>query len=442
MTKIKTKISSGESFLYRRVGTESQVCEIRLKGTVNMSALQEALRKTYERYPYFNTKFKEVNGQMFLVSNPTRPIAALRKRPRKLSSAATNYNLLDLTVYRNSIFVSFHHAVCDGRGILPFVKTLLYQYFIYIQPFRKYRVPDLRVPGENLLDGEMADPVESGNFDFDPAKVTRVDRTGYALPEVLGGTGQGGKSYRFELVFGSGNVMGVCKEYGCSPSVLFCIMMQRAVRYVHPEADKPIVANVICDWRQAIGLPNTFRNCVTSVYLPYDETRASLSDKELGCHFRELLDAQRTIDSARASASVIKALSDMLSDMSSYEQKQQMMEKVAGAEVNTFVMSYLGLFDMGDLNDEIESMQIYTSGDRGLTVEVVALKDKFTMNVKQSFGSQDYVDAFLMECNEAGIVPLAVSEKIEFQVPKDGFTQYPLWQVVYDKLKEKVLPAV
>ena len=53
----KLRIRSGESFLYRKEGTESQVFELRMRDKVSHFALQRAYRKALKRYPYFNSSF-------------------------------------------------------------------------------------------------------------------------------------------------------------------------------------------------------------------------------------------------------------------------------------------------------------------------------------------------------------------------------------------------
>ncbi len=50
-SNFKLKIRSGESFLYRKEGTESQVFELRMRDKVSHFALQNACRKALKRSP-------------------------------------------------------------------------------------------------------------------------------------------------------------------------------------------------------------------------------------------------------------------------------------------------------------------------------------------------------------------------------------------------------
>lgn len=53
------KIRSGESYLYKMMGMESEVIEVRLKKKISCSCLNRTLNVTNIRYPYFNTKVIE-----------------------------------------------------------------------------------------------------------------------------------------------------------------------------------------------------------------------------------------------------------------------------------------------------------------------------------------------------------------------------------------------
>ena len=53
------KNRSGQSYLYKRHGMESEVIEIRLKKKVSGSFLNQALQTSIKRYPYFNTRLVE-----------------------------------------------------------------------------------------------------------------------------------------------------------------------------------------------------------------------------------------------------------------------------------------------------------------------------------------------------------------------------------------------
>ena len=105
-SNFKLKIRSGESFLYRKEGTESQVFELRMRDKVSHLALQNACRKALKRFPYFNSSFKVKGESIYLVRNKVKPAVERRRHLRPLGGARTQKNMLDITFYDKSIFVA------------------------------------------------------------------------------------------------------------------------------------------------------------------------------------------------------------------------------------------------------------------------------------------------------------------------------------------------
>ncbi len=123
------KIRSGQSYLYKKYGMESEVIEIRFKKKVTGSFLNEALRTAVKRYPYFNTRLIEKDGDFYIVQNEQSLVARRTKELARLGHISCGYHLIDITYYDYSVYVSFHHALCDGRGVMPFAETLIYSTF-------------------------------------------------------------------------------------------------------------------------------------------------------------------------------------------------------------------------------------------------------------------------------------------------------------------------
>ena len=416
--RFKMKIRAGETFLYRKGGTESQVFEIRMKSDVNYHCLQKAARLAYKRYPYFKSRFKTIDGSVYLCENIVSPPPARVRKLRPLGGSTTANNLLDITFHKNCIFISFHHAMCDGRGIMLFIKTLMYYYLNLRYRYNNVRIPDVRLVGEGMLEGETADPVNEGNLEFDKTKVYQADRTAFAIPEVQNGEDAGGMSWRYEITFNVNDVMKVCKDNNCTPAILMTILMQKGVKNINPDAAEQILCSMSCDWRESIGLPNTFRNCVSSIYLPYGKNEEEMDLHTLGTHFRALIAKQKEIDSARCSASVMKMMSDMLDSLGSYKQKVETVTGFTSRPINSFICSYTGRANMGDAEKYIESMHVYSSGTKGISLQMMSIGDTFTINFLQNFPEDTYAISFLTEASKVGLASRC-SEVIAYRTPKD-----------------------
>ena len=81
------KIRSGQSYLYKLRGMESEVIELRMREKVSGSFLNQALNLANRRYPYFNTRLLELDGDFYIVQNPNSMVA---RRTRELSRLATS----------------------------------------------------------------------------------------------------------------------------------------------------------------------------------------------------------------------------------------------------------------------------------------------------------------------------------------------------------------
>ena len=409
------KIRSGQSYLYKLHGMESEVIEVRFKKKVWGSYLGQALYETIKRYPYFNTKLIEKNGDFYIVQNDNAPQARKTRKLAPLGGIRCNYHLIDVTYHDYSVCVSFHHALCDGRGIKPFVETLIWYYckFAYGSVDK---VDGIRYAEDKLLDGETVDPFTK-DYDFDDTKeFIELSRDAFALPENV--TTSDKTNYRYEIKIPSAQFMSVCKRNNATPVILLSLVMSKAVTELYPDYDKPVNANIATDMRAALDCPNTFKNCVKSMILPYDRDFAALSLAEQSTAYRKILAAQRDRDYCRREANSMLRLFDKLDTMCSYEQKRSIMAFFEGMLLNTYVVSYLGQFVLGDNAKYIDEIHLYNSGTAGLGINMICGGDNFMLDFKQNFPSDKYVKAFTAQLDRLGI-EYSASGMIEFFTPTD-----------------------
>ena len=342
------KIRSGQSYLYKRYGMKSEVMEVRFKDKITGSFLNQALLTAMKRYPYFNTKLVEKDGDFYIVQNEQSMIARRTKELARLGHISCGYHLIDITYYGYSIYISFHHALCDGRGVMPFIETLIY-YYCDLKYGRKPVPEGVRLADDPLLPGETDDPFLQ-EYDFD---------------------------------------------------------------------GKKMFVNIAADMRDALGVPNTFKNCVKSMNLPYSREFSEKSLTEQATEYRELLKAQRDGDFCRKEANAMIGLSNKLDTLDSYEEKQKIMTFFEGMTLNTYIISYLGAFRLGENARYISEIHLYNSGTIGLGINMISCGENFVLDFKQNFQSDKYVRAFCEELEKLGIA-YTVSDRIPFVTPGDS----------------------
>ena len=410
------RIRSGQAYLYQKNGMESEVMEITFRGKVSGSFLNQALLETIKRYPYLNTKLVELDGDFYIIQNEMALTARKTQSLAKLGHISCGYHLVDVTYYGSTIYVSWHHALCDGKGIKPFVETLIY-YYCKLRYKSRASNDGIRLADSPLLPNETTEP-NLGSYTYDESKPdVPVSRDAYAIPENV--VEDHDTDYRYDIQIPASSFMKVCKENRATPVILTSLLLSEGIASLYPDFDKPINANIAVDIRDALDLPNTFKNCVRSMPLPFGRDFLDMPLSERAEKQRAILGAQRDRDLLRKAANSSLGMFDKLDTLPSYEEKQKMMDFFNGMLINTYVISYLGQMTLNENAKYIEKMCFYNSGAAGLGVTMLSVGDKFCLNFKQSFESDKYVKAFLAGLDKLGIEYTA-SGAIPFVTPKDS----------------------
>ena len=410
------KIRAGQSYLYKSAGMESEVIEVRFRDKVSGSWLNQALLLAVKRFPYINTKLIEKDGDFYIVQNDISLVAKRTKKLHCLGDISCGYHLVDLTYYDYSVYISFHHALCDGRGIKPFVETLIY-YYCSLRYHLHSRPDGVHLAGEPLLPGEIDEPFKQ-LYAYDETKDFPVfSRDGFAIPEPKKPAGD--PDYRYEVTVPHGQFMAVCKANHATPVILLALLMNRGLAKMYPDYEKPIHSHIAADMRQGLDLPNTYKNCVCTLLLPYGREIAFLPLKEQGAEYRRLLSLQRDRDFCRRSANQMIGLFDKLDTLSSYEEKQGIMSFFEEMQLDTYIISYLGQFALGESETYVKEIHLYNSGAAGLGINMISAGELFIIDFKQSFANGNYVKAF---CEELSLneISYMVSDPIPFLTPNDS----------------------
>ena len=408
------KIRSGQAFLYRENGLNCNVLDIRMKKRIRGDYLQMAYTKTLQRFPYMANKLVEKDGDFYLEENRLAMTAAKTQKLRRLGSMSTGYHLIDITYWDNRFCIAFHHALCDGRGIKPFLETLIY-YYCCLRYNRKFNSSGIRLAGEEMLPGETQEPVGHSMFDVDKNNLPQIIKDGYALPENEENCEN---FYRYELRIDRPGFIEYMKEHEATPAILLALLVSDSIYSVHPDADKPIVCSMAVDYRKEIGLDNTHKNCVGSFYLPYTKETPKMSVTEQALHYRDLIKEQRTPDAIKNLINTQIGLCEKLDQIPTLEEKRQALAFFNDMRIDTYVISYLGQIQLGDREEYVESIHLYNSGVQGLRIAMICAGDYFTVDIKQDFESEDIIKSLCNTLDGTGIAYF-VSERVKFETVKD-----------------------
>ncbi len=397
------KVRTGQTFLYRKDGYNSTVIEVQLKKNVNGAALQEALRQTSERYPYLKEKLVEKNGNYYLCKDENSMIAAPTDKFRRLGSMSTGYHLLDVTYHKDLIRIAFHHALCDGRGVKPFVETLLY-YYAGVSEQKEYLSKGIRIVGNSIDEKEYEEPIGTEYFQVREVECSEPVR-GFRLSES---NTADQPCYKTDFVLDEAVFVKKAKEIGATPAIMLMLLVSDAIEKCNPDHPDRIVCHMAMDLRDAIGKELTHCNCVGSVPLVYEKTDWSILTKT----YRSLLQKQREENHVKGTLNKQIGLFNKLDERSSMEEKKQMMSIFDQMISDTFVISYLGRLQLNDYSDLIERVSFYNDSIGGMTINMISAAGKMTVTMLQSFSDLRYIQNLQQTFQAYGLLSVTETRKV------------------------------
>ena len=381
---------------------------IRMRDKVTGSYLQVALTNTARRFPYLTQKLVEKGGAYYLHRDDNSMVAVKTDKFRTLGSMATGYHLLDVTYIGNCIRVAFHHGLCDGRGVMPFIETLLYDYCCQ-KYHKKFSSEGIRLPGEPIPEEETVEPFTREFYEVDETAVQQVEHDGFALPES---TSMPEGCYHSEILLNENTFVQAARAIGATPTLLAAMLLSRCILELNPQAEKPVVCNLAMDLRSAIGKELTHRNCVGTAYLPYTAQDKTAAPEELARRYRELLVAQREPNAVKAALNKQIGLFNKLDELPSLEEKRKLMSFFNGMVNNTYVISYMGRLRLNDYAQYVESAHFFSDTICGLTVNMVAAAGKLSFEVLQGFPNAGYAQAFRQALAPYGLISASALDTV------------------------------
>lgn len=411
------KIRSGQSFLYREHGYNGTTLEVCMTDRVRGDCLQAAIGKTVQRMPDMACKLVEKNASYYLQQNDVSMNATATDSLRTLGSMQTGYHLLDVTFTGRLLRVSFHHALCDGVGARAFTETLIYYYcsLRYLRPGRSFDSSGIHTLERPLDIGETAEPLGTRPFPVSEREIPPVVKDGFALPES---TTEPAVCRRTAVEVDEGRFVSLARQVGATPGLLAAILFSRAVADLHPDVDKPVVCSMAADLRSAIGMELTRRNCTGSFSFPYARAEAGDDLSLVAMRYRELLAIQRADNAVKKLLNMQIGLFNKLDGIPTLEDRKSMMSMFDHLLINTYVLSYLGRLRLNDFARHVHSAHLYSSGIKGLTLNMVASGQVISFDVLQGFDTDAYANAFIAQLDERAI-PYTTTGIFSFKTGED-----------------------
>ncbi len=380
---------------------------IKMKDMVREAVLQQAVRLTMERYPYFRVRLA-VHGGEFTFEDNDMPVPVLhRDEPVLLASEETAGHLLVYCWWKNKIHIDCYHALTDGGGIYPMLKTFLY-YYCSLYYGRQLANDNIRLAEDPVDPLEWADPARekietpgilhipkwrSPAFQLRDSKVVRLQE----------------KCIVFNIRIPEDEFMSFNLSNDGSPSSILALLLARAIDQVHPDKELPTVIAVCVNQRPMLRAPLAHQSLVGDARLVYDERIKKLPFSMQETCFRGRVSLQTDADPVLED---IKQYQQLMSDLKGLTMAERHARCVADMDnltaCLTATVSYTGKGVFGDAEYYVQEFHALPStalpsSATPLTLELSAVNGSFYVNFLQYFEEQDILDAFIGQLREGGI---------------------------------------
>ena len=191
-----------------------------------------------------------------------------------------------------------------------------------------------------------------------------------------------------------------------SPGTMVSVLLSRAIARVNPDATDPIRVPLCVNQRKALHAPLAHQSLVGGAILEYkDQMRSWPIDKQATA-YRGMVFVQTQEELMLAMVNTIKGITQMLLSKENDQERMGIARMInsMGRSSSTATVSYVGKTNYQEAEKYIRDCRLWTSSSTGILVEISAVNGRFTLDFMQEFSSPVYVNAFLKELEENGIV--------------------------------------
>ncbi len=406
---MKYSIDTYKLYSSEKVFTYCIRVRVTMKDEVDIDVLRKSVNTAMRRYRYFA---KEVtlgeDGGYDLIPND-RDVVVL-ETPEKLPdlcSEEVNRHLLYLDCRGRDIFFNISHSMCGGRGMLPWLQTILYQYVADKYNITPY-APAIRKPDSELLPGETVEPTLDMLLDEEPIYQYKSKKPVVMMMDYLNGMYNPFKrdpNY-YQFTFEQSDIMAFVQNNDSSIAAFFLMTLAMALNKILPEKYKVIGGETAHFPGADIGLPNSYHDMLTHVHIDYDRKYFEYDAEKLGTYTRSqiILQADPTVSNYElrkhfSFLEEIDKISGHKNKIDAYAKKDPSKSKEA--QHGTFISNYTGRADFGEVADYIESYFVLVDGH--LLLETLSMSDKIFLSFMQLIRDSKYVNAFCEVMQELGI---------------------------------------
>ena len=395
---------------------------VTLKNPIEPEALRRALDKAMERYPYFAVRLAVRGEELVLEDNPLPVTIVKGPEPAKLNTAASNYHLIGVSYERTSVVFGAFHALTDGAGAFPWIKTVLY-YYLCETEWKQLDPAGVRLAGEDIPAGELEDPFPAQAPDMDAPPAPR-----WSGAFRIGDHAPVGRQRCWHIRIGETSFMKYTRTQDGSPATITSAFMAKALHALYPDMTEPVVCGMAHNFRDVLGKPLAHQSIVRLIELAYPPRLKGADIERLAICSRGMVMLQSQPEAVWDTVQKQMDLEKQLEGLTLPEKFGLLRPVVTGARTGignlpasapvSFKVSYVGRTDWGSMANMIESVHCsVTTDDSGICIEINTCNGYFDYCFMQEFEDDSYVNTFVDLLESEGIY-CTVSGPFDVHVPK------------------------
>ena len=379
--------------------------EFKMDADVDGTALQRAAEYALRRYTYFAVK-AVISGNSYLnVENENLFTVSSGIRRIRLLSEESAYYPLAIQYEGERLALDISHALTDGHGLLPFVKTLLY-YYICFSTGVSYAAGDISTVETPIFDDELGNPDDK--IDYDSITKPLCARPAVENPFTLADIGlkNVGKKTAHYFQIDETMFMRYVKSVGGSPTAVMTAMLAE-IMWELSLTDRSLYIGVAIDHRPMLGNLHSYRSLSNLVPVVYERKQRGLSIEKLCSFARETVRLQADRQNVLYFRKQMLEGSKKMEMVPSIEKKRELLkgriEQSLGRYSCTF--SYPGIVDLGEAGAHIKALKALadTVADNCLSAEMLAFGGAFHLSLIQGFDDDIIAKEVMRHLDAEGI---------------------------------------
>jgi len=377
---------------------------IRIRDMVDPEILRHAVNTTMKRYPYFCVELQKKDGQYIFAENHRPVVITNSLHGVALNSVASNYHMIAFCWQDNWIILDVFHGMTDGTGAYEVVRTLLY-YYCSERYNVKLKAECIRLVGDEISAEEWDDPVSQRTNLPLPRQ---NDQMSDALNLIASaGLEDDHQHTVYSIAVSESEFMKFNLDNDGSPGTMVSLLLSRAIAKLYPDVKDTIRITLCVNQRNALHSPLAHQSLVGGVFLEYKEEMRDWSLDKQATAYRGMVFAQTQEENVLMGVSSINGINRLILSKESDQERLGVAGYIntLASRVITATVSYVGKANYQEAEQYIRDFRLWTSSaSNGLTIEISAVNGRFTLDFLQSFSNPVFVNAFLKELDENGIV--------------------------------------